>query len=136
MNCYGHNLRSLNLFCKRNAANNTGMNTATSLQRREESARTAPRRTQLRAAGAIHPFDFHGESGEEGIRLADGGLWSRVPAPTGLRITCVSGDLWITQAGGANDTIVRRGTSFVTTTRGKVVVQAMRDATFRYEDQG
>ena len=70
------------------------------------------------------------------IRLNDGGISARVPAPTGLRVECVGGgSVWVTQAGGTGDVIVRAGESFVTTLRGKVVVQAMGAASFTFEDQ-
>ena len=75
------------------------------------------------------------EDAPDVIRVNDGGIWSRVPAPTGLRVSCASGSLWITQAGSDGDTIVRHGTSFTTAARGKVVVQAMGDASFRFDDR-
>ena len=70
----------------------------------------------------------------DAVRLTDGGIWSRVPAPTGLRVDATRGKLWITQAGEAGDTIVREGEAFATTARGKVVVQAMGAATFEFHD--
>jgi hypothetical protein len=138
-NCYGHNLRLLNLFCNWNRRNNTDMNTTTP-SRRELSATTSGR-TARRAeglgtgtAGVIQRA--LPQNARDVIRLAPGGLWSRVPAQTGLRVTCAVGDLWITQAGGEGDAIVRAGASFVTASRGKVVVQAIDGAaSFTFDDR-
>lgn len=68
------------------------------------------------------------------VRVADGGVWTRVPGAAGLRIVGVSGHLWITQAGDPGDTTVAPGDTFHTRGRGKVVVQALDDATFRFDD--
>jgi hypothetical protein len=67
--------------------------------------------------------------------LPDGGIWSRVPTPMGLRVTSLRGNLWLTQAGGAGDVILREGESFATILRGKVVVQAMGAASLTYDDR-
>jgi hypothetical protein len=81
------------------------------------------------AAALAHPDTAGGTF----VRLADGETWSHVPVPGGLRITGVSGDLWVTQEGDERDTTVSDGERFVTSSTGKVVVEALGDATFRVE---
>ncbi len=48
----------------------------------------------------------------------------------GSRVFCDSGVLWVTQANDRNDYILRPGDTMIVSKRGKVLVEAMRDADF------
>ncbi len=48
----------------------------------------------------------------------------------GSRVFCDTGVLWVTQANDRNDYILRPGDTMVVSKRGKVLVEAMRDADF------
>ena len=50
----------------------------------------------------------------------------------GGRLAALHGNLWVTQQGDLEDFVLRPGERFTVTRRGKVVVQAMRDARLRY----
>ena len=56
--------------------------------------------------------------------LAEGEVVSFDPHP-GLRVECVRGTLWITQAGEAEDYLARAGDEFVPSLQGRIVVQAI-----------
>ena len=43
----------------------------------------------------------------------------------GMRLTCLDGQLWITQMGDAMDYLVSAGREFVVTNAGRVVIQAL-----------
>jgi hypothetical protein len=59
--------------------------------------------------------------------LPQGALWGTFPRP-GLRIRSARGQLWITQAGSADDTVLLAGQTFTPAPRGRVVIQALTDA--------
>jgi hypothetical protein len=68
------------------------------------------------------------------VRLRDGGVWSSCSAKAGVRMRCASGTLWVTHPRAPRDVILRAGESFVALAGGgKVVVQALDDATFWVE---
>ena len=68
------------------------------------------------------------------VRLRDGGVWSACSAKAGVRVRCASGTLWVTHPASPGDVILRAGESFVAVAgTGKVVVQALDDATFWVE---
>lgn len=48
----------------------------------------------------------------------------------GSTLFCDDGVLWVTQAGDRNDYILRPGDKMVVSSRGKVLVEAMREADF------
>lgn len=48
----------------------------------------------------------------------------------GSELCCDSGLLWVTQTGDRMDYILRPGDRMVVNTRGKVLVEAMREADF------
>jgi hypothetical protein len=54
-------------------------------------------------------------------------LWSLDPRPD-IAVHCLSGQLWITQAGDGRDIILLAGESFTPAAKGRVVVQALSDA--------
>ena len=54
--------------------------------------------------------------------------WSSALRPGVLRVRCLSGAAWVTQAGESRDVVLRREEELVTAPRGKVVVQALSDA--------
>lgn len=62
--------------------------------------------------------------------LAEGEVVSLDPH-AGLRIDCLDGTLWITQAGEAEDFVARTGDEFVPGVHGRIVVQAMTSARVR-----
>jgi hypothetical protein len=64
------------------------------------------------------PDEFH---------LPHGALWGTSPR-LGLRIRCARGQLWITQAGSADDVVLLPGETFAPAPRGRVVIQALTDA--------
>ena len=59
--------------------------------------------------------------------LPQGALWATSPRAD-LRIQCLRGELWITQAGSADDIVLLTGESFVPAPRGRVVIQALSEA--------
>ena len=68
------------------------------------------------------------------VRLRDGGVWSACSAKAGVRVRCASGTLWLTHPAAPGDVILRPGESFVARPGGgKLVVQALDDATFWVE---
>jgi hypothetical protein len=68
------------------------------------------------------------------VRLRDGGVWSTCSAKAGIRVRCAAGTLWLTHPAAPRDVILRPGESFVARPgTGKVVVQALDDATFWVE---
>jgi hypothetical protein len=81
--------------------------------------------------------DRRAVSGEIGRALANsvalepGRLWSISAVDGGpVHITCVAGQIWITQTGDARDHLLAAGKSFLSPrgARGKIVVQAMTRA--------
>ena len=48
----------------------------------------------------------------------------------GSELSCDAGVLWVTQTGDRKDYILLPGERMVVTTRGKVLVEAMREADF------
>lgn len=48
----------------------------------------------------------------------------------GSELFCDAGVLWVTQTGDRNDYILRPGDTMTVTKRGKVLVEAMREADF------
>ena len=48
----------------------------------------------------------------------------------GSRVFCDTGVLWVTQANDRHDYILRPGDAMTVTKRGRVLVEAMRDADF------
>jgi hypothetical protein len=76
------------------------------------------------------------EPGEKtAVRLGDGEVWSAAhPAKNQTRLRCAAGALWVTQAGQPGDVVLHPGQSFdARAGGGKVVVQALDDATFWVE---
>ncbi len=65
--------------------------------------------------------------------LARGELLSLRLRARGLRITCLSGRLWATSSVRIEDIVFASGDSTVMTGRGKVVIEALQDATVRLE---
>jgi hypothetical protein len=59
--------------------------------------------------------------------LPRGALWGTTPRP-GLHIRCTRGQLWITQAGSADDIVLLADDTFTPAPRGRVVIQALTDA--------
>jgi hypothetical protein len=52
-------------------------------------------------------------------------------AHPGARVLCVRGALWLTQPGDATDHVLAEGETFDVTSRGRVVVQALKSARVR-----
>jgi hypothetical protein len=52
------------------------------------------------------------------------------PTSDGLEVCCPTGRLWLTQEGDGTDHILEPGTSFRTESVGRIVVEALADATF------
>lgn len=59
--------------------------------------------------------------------LREGAVLSRRGVP-GLGVLCVDGRLWVTEAGVAEDHILRPGEQCVVRGPGLVVIEALRDA--------
>ena len=59
--------------------------------------------------------------------LPDGGLWATTPR-TPLTIHCLTGQLWITQAGNTDDIVLLPGDTHTLAAKGRVVIQALTDA--------
>jgi hypothetical protein len=66
------------------------------------------------------------------ISLRQGQIWHDKGDLRGEIIYCLKGVLWITQENDSRDVILRPKETFWVTCPGKVVVQSMQDAMFRY----
>ena len=69
----------------------------------------------------------------QAVSLRAGELWAAGMNPGGLRLRCVSGAVWVTQASETGDVVLRPGDEWVAGKGGKLVVQALADACFRIE---
>jgi hypothetical protein len=56
--------------------------------------------------------------------------YQRLNNKSGSELYCDAGVLWVTQPGDRQDYILLPGDKMVVTTRGKVLVEAMREADF------
>ena len=112
--------------CRR-GAKNAGMFSLLSTARPVPAPRQADGRSATPTAARHVP-----SSAATAIRLGAGGV---MPLPggggggAGNRIACVSGTLWVTQEGDAHDYVLKAGDHFRAGGRGRVVVQALSDAT-------
>src|SRR6476620_11784963 len=88
-NCTGHNLRSLNLFCNGEVANNAAMRTETLNQLLDTAVRRLP-------LPCDHDLRTEQRQQQTVVRLRDGGVWSACSAKAGVRVRCASGTLWVT----------------------------------------
>ncbi len=61
-------------------------------------------------------------------RLSRGELWRLEPAGTPWQLQCLSGTLWITQAGRGEDVIIQAGENRSFNLGGLVLVQALEPA--------
>ncbi|MFZ2096366.1 MAG: DUF2917 domain-containing protein [Anaerolineales bacterium] len=59
-------------------------------------------------------------------------LWNLEGDRRGDVISCLSGNLWITQEGDLKDYVLEAGQNFWVTRQGTVVVQALEKAQFKY----
>jgi hypothetical protein len=59
--------------------------------------------------------------------LPQGALWGASPRPD-VRVHCLQGELWITQAGSGDDIVLLAGETFTPAPKGRVVIQALSDA--------
>ncbi len=66
------------------------------------------------------------------ITLSRHQLWKLDGDRRGDVISCSNGSLWITQEGDLKDHVVESGEMFWVTRPGTVVVQALKDAQFKY----
>ena len=64
------------------------------------------------------------------IRLQRRDLWRINRVETGSCLSCDTGVLWVTQTGDLEDHILLPGDTVTIARRGKVLVEAMRDAAF------
>ena len=64
------------------------------------------------------------------ICLQRRGLWRINHVRPGSSLSCDTGGLWVTQTGDLADYILLPGDTVTITRRGKVLVEAMRDAAF------
>jgi hypothetical protein len=65
------------------------------------------------------------------LRLNGRGLYDIPDYHPGMVIFCKKGIVWVTQANDLEDHVLYPGDEFVSDRRGKVLVQAMREATVR-----
>ncbi len=68
------------------------------------------------------------------MQLAAYEVWKARAVPK-LKVTCERGIVWLTQSGDPLDYILHPGQSFLPTCRGKVVVQALTQATISTNDR-
>jgi hypothetical protein len=74
-------------------------------------------------------FDFAWrQPREERVALAAGELWAGTSRAKCLLVFCVSGQVWLTQAGEMRDVMLAAGELFVCKGGRKVVVQALSAA--------
>ncbi|MGB7158291.1 MAG: DUF2917 domain-containing protein [Tepidisphaeraceae bacterium] len=78
------------------------------------------------------PESSPAEAGDE-IALRDGALWSLDRSVGAVQVRCISGNVWLTQAGRAEDIVIGPGGTCVLPGTGKIVVQALEDAIVRIE---
>ncbi len=65
--------------------------------------------------------------------LARGELVSLQPRDIPCSISCVAGRLWVTAAGSPEDRVLLPGECMTPAGRGRVVVEALRTATVRFQ---
>jgi hypothetical protein len=65
--------------------------------------------------------------------LALGDVISLRPNGRGCRITCLAGRLWVTVTGSGVDTVLAAGEETIFAGGGRIVVEALRDASVRME---
>ena len=112
-------------------ANNLGMSTGTpQCDMRPQSYLPQASPSDLAAATRARVAAIAGDV----IRLRDGGLWSAARPRTPLRIRCTAGTVWITQSGRPGDTLLHAGDTLMADGHGKLVIQALGDATVRVEE--
>jgi hypothetical protein len=128
LNCYGHKSRKLILYWSRVEANTSVVNACRTKSQRSTNAG----RIRALAEAVRQPGSSPVEAGDE-IALRDGALWSLDRAAGAVRVRCVSGHVWLTQAGRAEDIVIGAGGTCVMSGTGKVVVQALEDAIVRIE---
>jgi hypothetical protein len=66
------------------------------------------------------------------ISLHKAGLWHAEGDLRGEQITCIAGQLWVTQENDLNDYVLNPGEVFWITRTGKILVQALKDGDFRF----
>lgn len=71
------------------------------------------------------------EKPETELRLSGRGLYDLLDYRPGTVIFCKKGIVWVTQTNDLEDYILYPGDAFVSDRRGKVIIQAMRDAAVR-----
>jgi len=67
------------------------------------------------------------------VVLARGEIASLQPRGLPCNISCVAGRLWVTAAGSREDSVLLPGQSMTLRGPGRIVVEALRTATVRFE---
>jgi hypothetical protein len=121
-NCTGHNCHPLILYRPGQRANTWDMRSLL-----PNFARRLPSDDD-RSASISDPT--LGRALANSVALEAGQLWSIAGGEHGpIQITCVTGQVWITQTGDAQDHVLSTGGSFTASGgAGKIVVQAMTRA--------
>lgn len=65
------------------------------------------------------------------IRMRQSDFQSMLELKPGSTLFCDTGVLWVTQAGDTQDYVLTTGQKMTVTKKGKVLIEAMRDADFR-----
>ena len=123
--CYGHNSRILHLFCKGKHAKNITAMKPTCPERFVSPLSEPVVREIPRSAPAVPPQVARHAPAE--FDLPHGNLWATSPRAA-LTIRCVVGQVWVTQAGHAEDIVLLAGDAHTLAPRGRAVIQALVDA--------
>ncbi len=67
------------------------------------------------------------------LALARGEIASLRPRGKVCRVSCAAGRLWVTASGRGEDSVLAPGDAVTFTGRGRIVIEALRTATVRFE---
>lgn len=70
----------------------------------------------------------HVPAPEQVIDLAKGKIWNISAARTGQTVSCLEGEVWLTQENDCKDYFLTAGETMMITKSGQVIVQALRDS--------
>jgi hypothetical protein len=65
------------------------------------------------------------------LHLRRKGVWRTQSRRRGLTLACLEGVAWVTLTGDPNDHILRKGQTLTVAQRGRILVEALRDARLR-----
>ena len=147
INCYGHKSNKVSLYCSSAPRNIVDVMMTSPTKPDRSRGRVPPHGDVDSTLGGVRlavpnvsgrapqAWPLDGETmGSSEIALREGELWvAHHDLSHALHLRCVSGYVWITQEGRAEDTVVGAGGLCVVPGEGKAIVQALEDAVIRVD---